>query len=299
MRERPAGLVVLLLVTAAASAAACSIDMPTAPSTSSPTSADLCPSTTPRAITPAFGQGDGLADKKLALTFDDGPSEVTSELSAYLESEGVKATFFVNGAYIAGREDVLRQVVADGHLVGNHTQTHAALTTLSPAGVVEEVSLTDALIAEYVSPEKLFFRPPFGDWSDEVSQALSKSAMNKYSGPIGWDIGDHLGPNTAADWDCWDENNGTRTVAECGALYLEETEAKGRGIVLLHDGPPEGNGAKTLAMVRDIVPKLKAAGYTFARVDEAFAVGATGGSPSGTSSGAGSGEAAADPCQRR
>jgi hypothetical protein len=94
--------------------------------------------------------------------------------------------------------------------------------------------------------------------------------MNKYAGPVGWDIGDHLGPDSAADWDCWSTDDGTtRTVEECGALYLKEIRAKKTGIVLMHDGPPGGEGAKTLAMVKAIVPTLKKEGYSFARIDVA------------------------------
>ena len=272
---------------------ACSSDEPSSPSSGTP-NVDLCQG--PRTIAPTFGQGDGLADKTLALTFDDGPAEITSELSSYLKAQGVAATFFVNGANVEGLEDVLPQLVRDGHLVGNHTHTHAALTTLAASEAIAEVSKTDALIEDLVPQGKLFFRPPFGDWSTDVQSALAGSGMNKYQGPIGWDIGDQLTASTAADWDCWDEGNGSRTVSECGALYLEEIAAKKKGIVLLHDGPPGGEGAKTLAMIQAIVPKLKADGYRFARIDAVPFEGLGGGSGSGSGAGGG---ASSDPCSAR
>lgn len=221
-----------------------------------------------RAITVEEHAGAAMNDKSLALTFDDGPSEATIELSAFLKAEGISATFFVNGTHIEGREAVLDQQLADGHLLGNHTHTHAALTTLSHADVVTEVTETDRLLAGRVAADKLYFRPPFGDWNEAVATALSGSAMKKYRGPVGWDVGDSLTEDSAADWDCWDEQNGTRTVEECGDLYLKEIRAKKRGVVLLHDGPPGGAGIKTTSMVKYIVPILKAEGYTFARIDE-------------------------------
>lgn len=221
-----------------------------------------------RAITLAEVAGSGMVDRTLALTFDDGPSEVTAELSKYLAEENIAATFFINGANAKEREDVLEQQMADGHLLANHTHTHAPLTTLGETDIVKEVAETDEILAKRVPQEKLFFRPPFGDWNESVMKALSGSAMQKYHGPVGWDIGDKLTDSTAADWDCWDEQNGTRTVEECGDLYMKEIAAKKRGVVLLHDGPPGGHGDKTLAMIRYIVPRLKASGHTFARVDE-------------------------------
>lgn len=220
-----------------------------------------------RAIALAEVTGAGMPDKTLALTFDDGPSEVTSELSAYLAKEGIVATFFINGAHVQGRERVLDRQIEDGHLLANHTHTHAALTTLSAEDVITEVEATDELLADRVPRDKLYFRPPFGDWNEAVMRALSSSAMNKYRGPVGWDIGDKLTDSTAADWDCWDAQNGGRTVNDCGDLYLKEIEAKKRGVVLLHDGPPGANGAKTVAMMKYLVPRLKAAGYSFARID--------------------------------
>jgi peptidoglycan-N-acetylglucosamine deacetylase len=275
-----------VLLGAAVAATACG-DEPKAP-TATPASVELCQR--PKSIDTEFHQGDKVAAKTLVLTFDDGPAEVTSELSTYLKSEGIAATFFVNGANFAGFETALEQVVADGHLVGNHTQTHAALTSLASVDVVREVAETDALIKALVPEGKLFFRPPFGDYNPDVQKALAGSAMNKYQGPIGWDIGDHMGPDSAADWDCWSNENGTTsTVEECGSLYLKEIRQKTKGIVLLHDGPPGGDGAKTLAMVKQMVPVLKKEGYSFARVD----------APLPTGTGAGSAAPGEDPCAKK
>ena len=87
--------------------------------------------------------GTSLPAKALALTFDDGPSARTAELSTYLKSQNIKATFFVNGGHLAtttlpnpngitvmpGAAAILAQLVADGHLVANHTVTHRDLVS--------------------------------------------------------------------------------------------------------------------------------------------------------------------------
>lgn len=230
--------------------------------------------------------GTSLPDKTLALTFDDGPGVRTAELSTWLASEGVRAAFFVNGKMIAstpGGSDVVAQLARDGHLVANHTQTHRSLTgrmtgapRLSPAEAVAELAETDALIAPYAGA-RLLFRAPFGDYDAETAAVLQGSPMAKYVGPIFWDIGDHMGPSQAADWDCWvpGSDHEVLTPQQCGARYAAEIERVGRGIVLLHDPYfPDDDPARggTVEMVKQLVPALRAKGYTFVRVDEVPAI---------------------------
>ncbi|HSO36414.1 MAG TPA: polysaccharide deacetylase family protein [Labilithrix sp.] len=240
--------------------------------------------------------GTSLAPKTLALTFDDGPGYGTAGISAYLAAQGVPATFFVNGAYIAATtlpndNDIkltpnapalLAQLVADGHLVANHGTTHRDLTTvLATFGapkVVQELAETDADIAAYVPSNHFLFRAPYGAYDGNVWNALALSAMNKYIGAIDWDIGGATSnyPAQAADWACW--VNGLQsggagpkfgaTPQQCGDAYLNEIGAVGRGIVLLHDSSHTDNGGTTLALVQYLVPILKAQGYTFVRVDD-------------------------------
>lgn len=212
--------------------------------------------------------GASMPAKTLALTFDDGPGDRTIELSNYLKAQGIRATFFVNGVRVPGRQNALTTLVADGHLLANHTQNHRNLTTLNAQTVVSEVLETDTILAPLVPGGKHFlFRPPYGAYNAATFAALDGSAMKKYVGPIMWEIGDALTATSAADWDCWDAPNGTRTTQQCGNLYIQEAEAKGKGIVLLHDpfGGPTGN---TVDMVKYMVPILKTKGFSFVRVDE-------------------------------
>jgi peptidoglycan/xylan/chitin deacetylase (PgdA/CDA1 family) len=241
---------------------------------SSPAPASTVSSTCTRAFTREAHDGSAMAPKTLALTFDDGPSEFSTAFSAYLKEAGIEATFFINGQNVPGLEAALDEEIADGHLIGNHTQAHASLPSLSPDQIVDEVTETDAYLTR-IPQDRLFFRPPYGDWGDAVAQALAGTPMDKYFGPVDWDIGGQLTQTTAADWDCWDEENGTRTVTQCGDLYLNEIRTVGHGIVLMHDGPPGGNGDKTLAMVKYLVPKLVAEGYTFQRIDQVYLGSAT------------------------
>ncbi|MBX3227495.1 MAG: polysaccharide deacetylase family protein [Labilithrix sp.] len=231
-----------------------------------------------QALQSAKMRGNGLPPKTISLTFDDGPGVRTVELSHWLRDQGVRVAFFVNGKNVpagAEGEAVLRAIVDDGHVLGNHTETHADLTKLTPEAIVDEVARTDAIIAPFVPDQRFMFRPPYGAWNDAVLAALDASPMSKYVGPVDWDLGFQWGPGMAADWDCWSPNGASDPpvvdVATCGDLYLQQIRAAGSGVVLLHDpyfiDDKKENGG-TVDMVMNIVPVLKAEGFTFVRVDE-------------------------------
>lgn len=250
---------------------------------SSSSSSDPPPSCTgTQALTDLGIRGSSIAPKTFALTFDDGPGPRTKQLSSFLKAEGIQAAFFVNGRSMGpDAGEILQQLVADGHLVANHTETHQSLTgtataTPRPADtiILDEIAQTDAKIAPYVTTQRWLFRPPFGDYDATTHAALASTPMNKYVGPVLWDIGDRMDEagGYAADWDCWqDGSDGKRlTMEACGDLYLTEMKRAGRGIVLMHDpyfNELDPNQAGTVDMVMYLVPLLKAEGFTFTRVD--------------------------------
>lgn len=247
-----------------------------------------------------------LKPQQLALTFDDGPSAMTSEISTYLKSENVRATFFVNGARITTTQlpnpmnlqpvpnatAILQQLKDDGHLVANHTTTHRNLSELSNEERVAEIAETDALITLYGGTpyNRSLIRPPAGTWSPDVKAALQGS-FGHYVGPIYSDIGltRNRYPKGADDSACFtgalvkeDGNlihsekgdplpDGFATSEECANAYLYEIAAVGQGIVLLREGFSwqEGQSSgNTIDLVKRLVPALKQSGFSFVRVDE-------------------------------
>jgi peptidoglycan/xylan/chitin deacetylase (PgdA/CDA1 family) len=254
--------------------------------------------------------GSSLGPKQLALTFDDGPGPRTGELSTYLKAQNIQAVFFVNGRHLAfplapldpALNDVvanpaalMAQLKADGHLLANHTTTHNNLTAeLAGANganiVVQQVSQTDDIIKSYVPSGTFLFRAPYGAWSSQVYDALKLTPMKKYVGPVYWDIGGSADtyPNAAADWACWQgqlkqangalaNGNGYATSVQCSDGYVKEIDGNNgvggvnHGIVLLHDPYAWAQGS-TVDLVKDMVPKLKAKGYTFVRADKVPAI---------------------------
>ena len=227
-------------------------------------------------------RGSGMPPKAIALTFDDGPGPRTKQLSIFLKNKGIQAAFFVNGKMMGGNgPEILKQLVDDGHLVANHTETHTSLTgrstgtdRLADRVIVQELVDTDVKIDPFIPSKRYLFRPPFGDYDDATFNALAGSPMNKYVGPILWDIGDKMDEanGRVADFDCWQDGaDGKRIpMQQCGDLYVTEIKRASRGIVLLHDPyyndqDPEQLG--TVDMVMYMVPILQAEGFTFMRVD--------------------------------
>jgi peptidoglycan/xylan/chitin deacetylase (PgdA/CDA1 family) len=248
--------------------------------------------------------GSELPDKTIALTFDDGPGDYGAAIADYLAGQGIKAAFFDNGDRFktstdlpnennidvtGGAYGIVQKCLDDGHIVGNHTVTHRDMVyEVLPNGstqVNDELSETDSDLAGYIPSGFYLFRSPYGSYNSSVYADLKGKPMDKYVGDINWAFGglSNNYPNSAADWACWQGQitsaggtaanvnpgyPGYLTTKQCGDLYYNEITSAGHGgIVLMHDpySWPQGN---TRDMVKYLVPKLKADGYTFVRVDD-------------------------------
>lgn len=212
---------------------------------------------------------DKMADKELAFTFDDGPRASSVDFAQWLKDNDIVATFFMTGTSIVASEAqkaAPAKIAAMGHLIANHTYTHPInppFSKLATSQMVDEIGKTDTLIAAHI-PEGTpsFLRTSGGSWSSGVQLALNGSPRtSKYIGNIYWDIGGDMADGYGADWACWSIKF-KLTPQQCGDRYLKEIRDKKRGIVLMHD-----IHTKSQEMVKYLVPKLKAEGYKFVRVD--------------------------------
>ena len=102
-------------------------------------------------------------DGNVYLTFDDGPHpEHTPPLLELLASYNAHATFFMLGAKLEPHAPVVRQVVAAGHTLGNHSYSHPSFVNIPLQRQVQEIGRTDELLAAFDGQPQHLFRPPRG-----------------------------------------------------------------------------------------------------------------------------------------
>ncbi|MCB0911104.1 MAG: polysaccharide deacetylase family protein [Propionibacteriaceae bacterium] len=215
----------------------------------SPSTASASPSAT-RSTTPASTSPTPSAKspncaklKCVALTFDDGPVTGTAHLLNTLKRKGVHATFFTVGYNAAAHPELLRRMLAEGHVIGNHTYSHQQLTRLSAGGVRSEITKANALIEKATGSTPTLIRPPYGATDPAVKQVVASLGMSQ----ILWNV-DPL------DWK--DRNS---------ALVTQRVLAAARpgSIILSHDIHPT-----TRAAYGRIIDGLRAKGFTLVTVPE-------------------------------
>ncbi len=121
-----------------------------------------------------YRKGDGQA-KRIALSFDDGPSKQnTEEILSVLEEYGVKATFFVIGKNAQRDPERIRSIWEAGHEIGNHTYTHAYISKLEEAQIRSEIQKTEDVLFEITGEKTRVFRPPGGFYDDKSVKILEE-----------------------------------------------------------------------------------------------------------------------------
>ena len=190
---------------------------------------------------PVQAEAEPLENRKIALTFDDGPHPYyTEQLLDGLAERGVKATFFLLGCNIEGNEDVVRRMAEEGHLIGNHTWYHVDITTLSQEDACAEIQDTSRKITEITGQPVEYVRPPFGNWNKELECEVMMI-------PIFWSV-------DTLDWS-----------TENADLIVQEvmSEAEENDIILMHD-----SYKSTVEAALRIIDLLQAEGYEFVTADE-------------------------------
>ncbi len=125
-------------------------------------------------------------EKKVALSFDDGPDPlVTPQVLALLREYQAPSIFFCIGRKIAGNEPLLQQIHEEGHIIGNHSFSHSYFLDFFPKRkLIKEFEKTDELIEESIGHRPRFFRPPYGVTNPPISRAVKERGYTV----IGWDV---------------------------------------------------------------------------------------------------------------
>jgi peptidoglycan/xylan/chitin deacetylase (PgdA/CDA1 family) len=207
-----------------------------------------------------------LPEKTLCLTYDDGPGPDSAAIGRFLHEHGVRATFFVVGKFAVEHPEILDELHAQGHIIGNHTFEHPDMPYyVSVNGDVrDQVIRTNTVIQRYNKDRPIYFRATYGKWSPEVANELNVDLRSSYRhvGPVYWNI---------AGIDCYYWKLG-KSVEEAAEVYLKDIAEKGKGIVVMHDGIADMDTvaakSRTLELTRYLIPKLQALGYRFVGLDE-------------------------------
>lgn len=190
----------------------------------------------------------GNATRKcVALTFDDGPdARSTPELLELLQKSGVKAAFFGVGKRVDANTELAGRIVAEGHLLENHSHIHSNATNFFTSGRLrEELENAQAAIAKATGNAPRLFRPPMGLSNPRIFKVAS--AMNLTV--VGW---------TARGLD-------TKLTDPERIVARIVRKLEPGGIILLHDGNiPAG---RLIATVKLLLDKLREHGYEVERLD--------------------------------
>jgi peptidoglycan/xylan/chitin deacetylase (PgdA/CDA1 family) len=180
--------------------------------------------------------------KCVALTFDDGPGPYTLTLLRHLAAYHAHATFFVVGQNVAARPDVVRQEVAAGHEVGNHTWSHPDLTRLSAAAIRSQLARTDRAVKAAAGIVPDVVRPPYGAVNGRVRRQTGRPFVL-------WSV-------DTLDWRY-------RSSARVARVSLRQVRPG--SVILFHDIHPT-----TVKALPKVLKGLAKRGYHFVTISELY-----------------------------
>ena len=183
--------------------------------------------------------------KLVALTFDDGPSNITEKVLDILKEEGIVGTFFLIGQNVTpDKKPVLERQLAQGCEICNHSFTHNKMNQMTPEEILEEIDKTSDVIRDMVGIETRFFRPPYIALSDVMYANINMPFI------CGHD---------SKDWD--DSTSAQDRIDRVLA------SVKDGSLVLMHD---MANNVKTLEALPVIIRELRAKGFSFVTASQIF-----------------------------
>jgi len=182
--------------------------------------------------------------KEIILSFDDGPDPViTPMILGVLKKYNVTAVFFCIGKKAALQPDLVAEIKNNGHLIGNHSYSHAKwFDFLSPARMAEDIKRADNVLTKITGNKVIYFRPPYGVTNFAVKKALKNF---KYLN-IGWSL----------------RSFDTITTSKEKTLDKLKKQLKAGYIVLFHD-----NIAITPSILEEFIGYLHVNGFKIASLD--------------------------------
>ena len=185
--------------------------------------------------------------KTIYLTFDEGyENGFTSQILDVLRNQKVQAAFFITGPYLNTEVNLVRRMVEEGHIVGNHTVNHLSLPAQSDNKIMSEISELDSKFFEMFNRNMKFLRPPKGEYSERVLALADKMGYCTMFWSFAYE-----------DW---------RTDIVRGKDYVVNKildNAHNGMVILLHAVSKDNAEA-----LNEIIVKLRGAGYEFGNCEE-------------------------------
>ena len=199
-------------------------------------------------LTENQGIAIGNSEKKyIYLTFDEGyEAGYTKDILETLKENDVKATFFITAHYLNTQPELIKQMIDDGHIVGNHTVNHKSMPDLSSEKIETEIMDLHKAIYEKFGYEMKYIRPPKGEYSQRTL-AITQNLGYK---TVMWSFA----------YEDWNEDK-----------QPEKEKAKNKIIENVHNGEImllHGNSKTNTEILDEIIKEIKNMGYEFKSLDE-------------------------------
>ena len=185
--------------------------------------------------------------KNVYLTFDLGyEAGYTDSILNTLNENNVTATFFITAHYLNTSPDLVKKMIENGNIVGNHTVNHYSLPGISNEKIEEEVMKLHSAVYEITGYEMKYFRPPKGEYSERVLSKINELGYKT----VMWSFA----------YDDWDENK--QGKEEYGKKKILDNIHNG-AVILLHATSKDNSN-----ILDYCIKEIKNMGYEFASLDE-------------------------------
>lgn len=185
--------------------------------------------------------------KNIYLTFDEGyEAGYTKQILETLKNNDVKATFFLTAHYLNTEPDLVKQMIDEGHIVGNHTVNHKSMPDLDDENIRKEVMNLHTTMYEKFNYEMKYIRPPKGEFSERTLQLTNSMGYKN----VMWSFA----------YEDWNEDK-----------QPDESKAKEKILSNLHNGEImllHGNSKTNTNILDSIIKESKNMGYEFKSLDE-------------------------------
>ena len=185
-----------------------------------------------------------MPGKKVYITFDDGPHAITTAVLNTLQKHSVRATFFLSGKNITGREEIVKRIADEGHSIGIHAFNHSRMLAFSKEKTKKEIEQTFQLLSTLTAQKIRLFRPPFGFFSWNTIAAARELGFFL----ILWSC-------LTGDFRDWSIDRIVNNALK---------DLSNGSILVFHDNDLTQN--KIISVLDNVIPKIKQLGFEFGAI---------------------------------